>query len=78
MYQWSPYVPVAQRRAAAERHVAASRKKGVPMSPVVITGRTIASSFWGKSWCEAMESYGDYANRLPGGGPTCATAPSWT
>lgn len=36
-------------------------------SPVVIAGRTIATSFWGKAWCDAMESYGDYANRLPRG-----------
>jgi uncharacterized Zn finger protein len=67
MYDYPPYVPVAQRRAEAARHVQASSKKGVPLSPVVITGRLIATSFWGKAWCAAMESYGDYANRLPRG-----------
>ena len=67
MYGWSPYVPVAQRRADAARQMAKRRKDGVPVSPVVITGRTIATSFWGRSWCDAMESYGDYANRLPRG-----------
>ncbi|MES2639569.1 MAG: hypothetical protein V4850_08785 [Myxococcota bacterium] len=65
--QYPPYVPVAQRRAEAARHAQASSKKGVPLSPVVITGRLIATSFWGKAWCAAMESYGDYANRLPRG-----------
>lgn len=63
MYGWRPYVPVAKRRAAAAR---AMTKMG-GASPVRIEGRTIASSFWGKSWCEAMESYGDYTNRLPRG-----------
>lgn len=67
MYGWRPYVPVAQRRAEAARQLAKRRKDGVPVSPVVITGHTIATSFWGRSWCEAMESYGDYANRLPRG-----------
>ena len=61
-YRWKPRVPVAQRRAAAARKLA-----GVTLSPVVISGRTIAHSFWGKSWCDAIESYGDFDNRLPRG-----------
>ena len=24
-------------------------------------------SFWGKSWCENLERYSDYENRLPRG-----------
>ena len=32
-----------------------------------IEGRLIANSFWGKSWCENLERYSDYANRLPRG-----------
>jgi uncharacterized Zn finger protein len=34
---------------------------------VAIEGRTIAGTFWGKSWCENLESYSDYSNRLPRG-----------
>ena len=37
------------------------------MSPVVIEGRTIAATFWGKAWCDNLERYSDYANRLPRG-----------
>ena len=37
------------------------------MSPVVIEGRTIARTFWGKAWCDNLERYSDYANRLPRG-----------
>ena len=37
------------------------------VAPVVIEGRTIARSFWGKAWCDHMESYRDYDNRLPRG-----------
>ena len=62
-----PYVPVAERRRMAEREMAKLRKKGYPVSPVRIEGRTIARTFWGKSWCENLESYRDYENRLPRG-----------
>jgi uncharacterized Zn finger protein len=43
------------------------RKQGHAVSPVVIAGRTIATTFWGKAWCDNLESYSDYANRLPRG-----------
>jgi uncharacterized Zn finger protein len=66
-YEWRPYVPVAVRRRNAAREIARSRKKGEPIAPVVIQGRTIAQSFWGKAWCDNLESYSDFANRLPRG-----------
>ncbi len=64
---YKPYVPVAQRRAQAEREVAKRIKKGQAIAPVRIEGRTIASTFWGKAWCTNLESYSDFANRLPRG-----------
>jgi uncharacterized Zn finger protein len=66
-FAFRPYVPAAQRRARAAREVAKRRKKGQVVSPVVIEGRTIAHTFWGKAWCDNLESYSDYANRLPRG-----------
>src|SRR3954452_11789406 len=66
-FQFRPYVPVAQRRAQAKREVEKRRKKGQAISPVVIEGRTIARTFWGKAWCDNLESYSDYENRLPRG-----------
>jgi uncharacterized Zn finger protein len=66
-YGWRPYVPVAARRRKAMREVEKRRKKGDPISPVTIEGRTITKTFWGKSWCENLERYSDYANRLPRG-----------
>lgn len=44
----------------------AVENQGADTSPVA-DGRTIASSFWGKSWCDNLERYSDYANRLPRG-----------
>jgi uncharacterized Zn finger protein len=66
-YEWRPYVPVAVRRQNATRETARFRKKDQPISPVVIQGRTIARTFWGKAWCDNLESYSDFANRLPRG-----------
>jgi uncharacterized Zn finger protein len=66
-YGWKAYVPVAQRRRQAMREVEKRRKKGNAISPVIIDGRTIVKTFWGKSWCENLERYSDYANRLPRG-----------
>src|SRR5262249_7675237 len=66
-FEYRPYVPVAQRRAQAAREVEKRRKKGQNVSPVVIEGRNIAKTFWGKAWCDNLESYSDYSNRLPRG-----------
>ena len=43
------------------------RKKGVDVQPVTIDGRKIAKSFWGEAWCEHLESFSDFENRLPRG-----------
>ncbi len=64
---WRPYVPVAERRAQAEKAMGRLRKKGMDVQPVVLEGRTIADTFWGRSWCEHLEKFSDYANRLPRG-----------
>jgi len=66
-FHWRPYVSVAQRRHSAQRHLQKLAKKGLTIQPVEITGRTIATSFWGAAWCEHMESFSDFANRLPRG-----------
>ena len=67
MAMWGEYVSVASRRAQAEREVKKLRKQGHHVDPVVIEGNSIASTFWGKSWCRHLESFSDYANRLPRG-----------
>jgi uncharacterized Zn finger protein len=64
---WAPYVTVAERRRRAVLAMAKLTKKGHSVAPVVIDGRAIASTFWGKAWCENLESYRDFENRLPRG-----------
>jgi uncharacterized Zn finger protein len=34
---------------------------------VVVEGRAIARTFWGKAWCDNLERYSDFSNRLPRG-----------
>src|SRR5499427_2902364 len=67
IYAWKPYVPVATRHKQAAKKLAKMQKKGAKISAVFIEGRTIASSFWGKAWCENLERCSDFASRLPRG-----------
>ena len=65
---WRPYVPVARKRStAAKRAVALAKKQGRAPAPVILDGRKITTTFWGNAWCKNLESYSDYANRLPRG-----------
>jgi uncharacterized Zn finger protein len=66
-YGFKPYVNIAQRRAKAMREMSKLAKKGQKIEPIKIEGRKIADSFWGKAWCENLESYSDFSNRLPRG-----------
>jgi uncharacterized Zn finger protein len=64
---FKPYVNAAEKRRRSQKAARALEKKGRKLSPVRIDGRKIACSFWGKAWCDNLESYSDYANRLPRG-----------
>lgn len=64
---WAPYVPVAERRKKTQREMEKLRKKGHLVAPVIVEGRAIARTFWGKAWCDNLESYRDYENRLSRG-----------
>jgi len=64
---WKPYVSVAERRRKAAREMAKRQKQGYAVSPVTIEGRAIVKTFWGRAWCDNLERYSDFANRLPRG-----------
>jgi uncharacterized Zn finger protein len=66
-FGWGDYVSVAEKRRRAEKKIAELRNRGRSIAPVNIKGRTIATSFWGKSWCGNLERYSDYESRLPRG-----------
>ena len=67
-YSFKPYVPVAERRRKAQSAAKKlSSKSGRALAPVNLTTRKIAATFWGKAWCDNLEAYSDFANRLPRG-----------
>ena len=64
---WAPYVPVAERRRQAARKTKELSKRGHICQPIIIEGRTIGRSLWARAWCDNLEAYSDYDNRLPRG-----------
>lgn len=68
-FEFKEYVSVekqrARARAAAEKIARKQKRSLSPVGP--IQGNKMVSTFWGKAWCDNLESYGDYANRLPRG-----------
>lgn len=61
------YVSVAERRRKSAKAAEKLKKKGQSFEPINIDGRVISKTFWGKAWCQNLESYSDYSNRLPRG-----------
>jgi uncharacterized Zn finger protein len=66
-YPFKPYVSAADRKRRAQKAAARLDKKGAAREPVVITGKPIAQTFWGRSWCTNMERYSDFFSRLDRG-----------
>lgn len=64
---YNDYVSADEKRQRAASSARKLEKKGQKLSPVQPAGRSIAESFWGKAWCQNLESYSDYASRLPRG-----------
>jgi len=58
------YVTVAEKRAKAARSLQKLKKKNQDIRPVVIEGRTLAATWWGKAWNENLERYADFSNRI--------------
>ena len=66
-WSFKPYVSAGEKRRRASKAATPSKSKGQKLNPIRVEGRTIARSFWGKAWCENLESYSDFENRLPRG-----------
>ena len=63
-FGFAPYVPVAEKREKAKKTIEKLKKKDPSISPVIIEGRKIALTWWGKAWNDNLESYSDYSNRI--------------
>jgi len=64
---WPKPASKAERVARATRAAMKLGRGGRKLHPVVVRGRSAATSTWGKGWCTTLASYGDYENRLPRG-----------
>lgn len=62
-----PTMSVEELREKARRSLVDAERSGRHLAPVTVTSRTICRSWWGKAWCQNMETYLDYTNRLPRG-----------
>lgn len=61
------YVRVKKRRESAESIAARLTEEGEVLESAIAHGKAIASSFWGRAWCRAVEDWQDYESRLPAG-----------
>ena len=66
-YGFPKYVSVAEKKAKAEKTLKKLKKNNPDIEPVIIEGRVIAKSWWGKAWNLNLESYADYSNRIDRG-----------
>jgi len=68
-FEFPAYVSAATRRsrarAAAEKLARKHKRTFAPVGP--LEGIKLVRTFWGKAWCDNLESYRDYENRLPRG-----------
>lgn len=66
-YGFPKYVSVEEKKNKAIKTIEKLKKKNKVIEPVIIEGRTLAKTWWGKSWNENLESYADYSNRISRG-----------
>jgi len=58
------YTSVAEKKEKAQQKLEKLRKKNPGIRPIVIRGKSIANTWWGKSWNVNLERYADYDNRI--------------
>ena len=65
---WYPrYLSIGARRARALPEMLRLRERGVRVQPIDTTGQTIARHFWGRRWCDRLDSFTAGEDRLPQG-----------
>lgn len=61
------YISAAKRKQQAAEQIERLRGAGEDLQPVTVSARSIAKTFWGQAWNRHIESFHDYASRLPRG-----------
>jgi len=63
-FQFPKYVPVSKRKEDALAKLEKLKKKNKNLSPIQVTGKKIANTWWGIEWNSNLERYADYSNRI--------------
>jgi uncharacterized Zn finger protein len=58
------YVSVGEKRVKAKKKLKQLKKKNPGIKPIIIEGKAIAKTWWGKEWNKNLERYADYSNRI--------------
>lgn len=63
-FYYPPYVTVAERNKKAQRKLQGLRRKQPDIQPIIIEGKGLAKTWWGKAWNANLERYADFSNRI--------------
>ncbi len=66
-YGFPEYESVAEKKAKAIKTLEKLKKKNPDIEPVILEGKALARTWWGKAWNSNLESYADYSNRISRG-----------
>jgi uncharacterized Zn finger protein len=61
------YVSVGEKQQRSKKKLEQLKKKNKNIAPIIIEGRTLAHTWWGKAWNKNLEGYADYSNRIERG-----------
>ena len=61
------YKPRKKAKVDVTQQIAKLSKKNPDISPVIIKGTKITTTWWGIAWNKNLESYADYSNRIARG-----------
>lgn len=66
---WYSYEDAHETKTSVQREIEKRIRRGEEFRQLTIPtkGVKIATTFWGQAWCNQLETYHDYENRLPRG-----------
>ncbi|NLB21578.1 MAG: hypothetical protein GX829_12355 [Clostridium sp.] len=67
MSRFQPYKIPTANELEKKKEKSRTRLKGQDLKPIVIEGKTLGRTWWGKAWNHNLESYADYSNRISRG-----------
>ena len=63
-WYYRPYESIAKRKSRAQRTLKRLQKKHPDLEPILIEGKGLAKTWWGKAWNSNLENYADFSNRI--------------